>query len=437
MTVSASSNLAPPPSSAPIVNPKDGMGTWNWIQWFVAARVKINAINTSIANLAGTSGTPGILVTDGNGNWLVRSLAAGTNISIVDADGVLGNPTIASSGGGGAPITITSINVSSYTATASDAPASSSNVGWIDQQYNSTNIVNIDTNANQNFPIGTHLYIRQAGTGVTSINALPGVVFTGPTITGGGQGSVGELVQISINNWAVFGDLAWTSIVPYYSVVMADSPIAYYRLGETSGTVAADSSGNGYNGTYEGGVTLGSPSLILNNVGNLALGGNGTNVYVNVGGPSTLYGLNRNFSIEAWIKPNFTASGQASGIWSSGLSGVCIRCDWNGTNIQIELLSDYAASLNTWTTTIGNNTTTHVVLTCTSTGVCTLYINGVAFGSTYTATNTFTGAGVVVGGDSNYPSTPGTFLFGEIDEVAAYNTCLTSARVLAHYNAGV
>ena len=37
---------------------------------------------------------------------------------------------------------------------------------------------------------------------------------------------------------------------PYAAAVMADSPYAYWRFNETSGTVAADSSGNGIAGTY-------------------------------------------------------------------------------------------------------------------------------------------------------------------------------------------
>lgn len=427
--------LPPVPSTTPITEGKFGLLSTPWMKWLVDLRLKVNTIGAALVQIA-TNNVAGFLASDGSGGINARTLTAGTNITITNPTGALGNPVISSAGGGGSPITITVVNATSYTVTSADVPSASGSVGWIDQDSTSTNVINIDTYTNQPLPIGAHIYIRQAQSGTTTINALSGVGFSGPSITGGGIGSVGEAVQITQNNWAIFGTLAWTSIIPYYNEVMADSPIAYYRLGETSGTTAADSSGNGYNGIYEGTVTLGAPSLILNNLGNLALGGDGTSVYVRIGGPSTLYGLNRNFSIEGWVKPNFTASGQISGLWSSGLAGVCIRIGWNGTNISVELLSDYSASLYTWTTTVGNNTTTHIVFTCTSSGVCTLYINGSAFGSTYTATNTFTGTGVIIGGDGNYPSTPGTYLFGELDEVAAYNTALSAARVLAHYNAG-
>ena len=42
----------------------------------------------------------------------------------------------------------------------------------------------------------------------------------------------------------------------YVGSVLTDRPAAYWRLDDTSGTTAADFSGNGLNGTYAGGVTL-------------------------------------------------------------------------------------------------------------------------------------------------------------------------------------
>ena len=48
----------------------------------------------------------------------------------------------------------------------------------------------------------------------------------------------------------------------YVDAVLADKPIAFYRLMETSGVTAYDTSGNGHNGTYDGQVTLGQPALL-------------------------------------------------------------------------------------------------------------------------------------------------------------------------------
>jgi hypothetical protein len=50
-----------------------------------------------------------------------------------------------------------------------------------------------------------------------------------------------------------------TAGADYRAAVMADTPSGYWRLDETSGTAAADASGNGNAGTYAGGVTLNEP----------------------------------------------------------------------------------------------------------------------------------------------------------------------------------
>ncbi len=434
MTVQ-SDKLPPVPINTPFdVKGEKPSSIWN--QWFIRLKAKVDAINTSLVNLLGTN-TAGFLSTDGNGNWFTRTLTPGAGITISNNTGAGGNPTFTVGASGGNPLTVTTITSTPYTIALTVAPASSSSMGWLDSNNGGLNEVSIDLNSNVPFPVGTHIYIRQYGVGTTTINGKAGVNLIGPSITGAGQYAVSEIVQTSIDNWAIYGNLAYTTTLLYATQVMNYAPLAYYRLGETSGTVANDSSGNAYNGTYTGTVTLGDPSLIINNGGDLAVGGDGTTAYVRVGGTSTLYGLNRNFTITAWLKPNFTTSGQKSGIWSSGASGVCLRCDWNGTALQFELLSDYSSSLYTWTTAIGNNTDTFVALACSSGGVFTLYVNGVAFGSTYTYAGTFTGTGVVVGGDSNYPSTPGIFLFGILDEVAVFATALTPTQINTLYNTGV
>jgi len=48
----------------------------------------------------------------------------------------------------------------------------------------------------------------------------------------------------------------------YRATVLADTPLAYWRLGETTGTVAHDETGNGHDGTYIGGYTLGQTGAL-------------------------------------------------------------------------------------------------------------------------------------------------------------------------------
>ena len=74
--------------------------------------------------------------------------------------------------------------------------------------------------------------------------------------TGGYSVTSNILLTAADNGIIITGPGATTSTSRYISTVQADSPAAYYQLDETSGTVAADSSGNGNNATY-----VGSPSL--------------------------------------------------------------------------------------------------------------------------------------------------------------------------------
>lgn len=86
----------------------------------------------------------------------------------------------------------------------------------------------------------------------------------------------------------------------YSTRVLANSPAAYWRLGEASGTSAADASGNGNTGTYTSSPTLGVSGAVAGDA-NTAVTFSGSNY---VSGPST-GGLNITGSaitLEAWVK---------------------------------------------------------------------------------------------------------------------------------------
>lgn len=62
--------------------------------------------------------------------------------------------------------------------------------------------------------------------------------------------------------------------------ILADSPLLYWRLGESSGTVATDSSGNGRNGTYAGSPTYSQSGLPRGDTNSSVLFEEDTNDYV-------------------------------------------------------------------------------------------------------------------------------------------------------------
>jgi hypothetical protein len=92
--------------------------------------------------------------------------------------------------------------------------------------------------------------------------------------------------------------------------VLADSPAAYWRLGESSGTTAVDQVGV-YNGTYINSPTLGVDGIFA---GNTAAGFNGTTQNVNCGTMAAfLNGRTVGLAVEAWIR--ITTGGLIAGKW--------------------------------------------------------------------------------------------------------------------------
>jgi hypothetical protein len=85
----------------------------------------------------------------------------------------------------------------------------------------------------------------------------------------------------------------------YSSEVLADSPSAYWRLGESSGTTVVDETGANP-GTYTGGVTLGQPGALQGSL-NTSVSLDGVNDYASAPDSDSL-DATTGVSIEAWAK---------------------------------------------------------------------------------------------------------------------------------------
>ncbi len=84
------------------------------------------------------------------------------------------------------------------------------------------------------------------------------------------------------------------------AAVLADSPLAYWRLGETCGTTAADLERQQPHGLVPGHALLGQPGALAGDT-NTAVGFNGSSQYVNV---PYLAALNpAQLTVEAWAYP--------------------------------------------------------------------------------------------------------------------------------------
>jgi hypothetical protein len=97
----------------------------------------------------------------------------------------------------------------------------------------------------------------------------------------------------------------------YAAEVLADGPIAYYRLGEASGTTALDSGPGMHHGSYLEKVALGQTGAVA---GDTALGLDGMGSRADMGDRFDFAGM-ASFSIELWVRPA-VVRGSYDGIFS-------------------------------------------------------------------------------------------------------------------------
>ena len=260
-------------------------------------------------------------------------------------------------------------------------------------------------------------------------------------------GSVGSIKFNSAFNLLQFCDGAgWVGLrggvtPPIAQGLPTSGLVGYWAFNESSGTSAADSSGNGNNGTLTNG-----PLWTTGRAGG-ALDFDGTNDFVNVP-DNSLFDFERtnSFSISAWIyrdtstteddiieKVDSTAGWQGYALW--------LQSDGSGDDDRLIISLVTAASADIVTKTpvgsIPQGAWTHIVVTYSGTGVAsgvTAYINGVSQAMTVSQDDLGTGSML-----NNNSVTIGTDVAngaccefdGKIDEVRIYNRVLTNAEIQA------
>lgn len=314
-------------------------------------------------------------------------------------------------------------------------------------------------------------YYGAIGTGLThriftSRPDMPAMVFTG------GQLSLGQaLDQIATEAngapWWIDPDKAvhWNdtrrlapfiiSTAPdavaresYRREVLADKPVAYYRLGETSGTVAKDASGNGRDATIVGQTVLGRAGFVDDGDGAVSFSAPDYGQGIVTPEMASAF-VDASVSIEVWIN---AAAGLAGGVVIDEES---TATGWQDSQIEVE--TDGRVLVRVWGVpspfvlagTIAAAGPHQVVLVYDRTNsIIRSYLDGVA-GATLAHTR-------IVPNNSHTENTPptnisyrigtasgatsmgnGVGFSGLVDEVSIYKTALSATRIAAHYAARV
>ncbi len=221
----------------------------------------------------------------------------------------------------------------------------------------------------------------------------------------------------------------------YANAVLVDTPAAYWTLGESSGTTASDTTGNGNAATYtSSGISLGGSGPFGSS--SAAPVFSGGDVQVN----STLGFAEGDYSIEAWFKSSsatqqvIVTATDPNNTLQPYQQGVLVELESNGTLRYLHREpSGSSGGTNIYTTGAYDDGNWHYVVATKAGSTMSLYVDGSLIG-TATDTSTVSYPSDITIGQLGRGRTGRAFT-GSIAQVAVYSSALSATRIAAHYAA--
>jgi hypothetical protein len=273
-------------------------------------------------------------------------------------------------------------------------------------------------------------FVPEAGGSFTDSGTAPCVRIptnlTPPTVVGVAQ--QGQTMTAQPGTWEgddpITYEYQWQRC-DHVGQIKQDAPAAWWRLGESSGTQAMDSSSSNRTGSYHGSVALsqpGAPGTDSDTAASL----DGATAWMDAPSLGVSSGP---FSLETWMyaRGPGTSGATAFGALFGTLSSFTRRVLWRASDGRLlaqfdgNFLSTFSATAGAW----------HLIDYVFDGTQERFYIDGQVAGVHATTLPAWPGSfRVGVNGDGvNY-------LFnGVLDEVGVYRTALSASRVAAHYNA--
>ncbi|HNP64290.1 MAG TPA: RHS repeat-associated core domain-containing protein, partial [Woeseiaceae bacterium] len=210
----------------------------------------------------------------------------------------------------------------------------------------------------------------------------------------------------------------------YAPKVLAHNPVAYWRLGETSGSTAYDSSGNGYDLPYVDTYTLGEPSLTGDSDKSLRIPTQGSGY----AGTVVLTGVSVK-ALETWFQTDSTANYREIVTLQSTNSSVSVKILHHKSNGYVWVTGgQYGGGVVSSDGPVTSNEPHHVAVWYEAAANKTyLMIDGVVQQNTYSG-NAFNIASpkAYIAAFQN-GGNPYKRYLGYIDEVAVYDSAMTAA----------
>ena len=261
--------------------------------------------------------------------------------------------------------------------------------------------------------------VKRATTSGGPYTTLTNVATTSYTDTTAVNGTTYYYVVSAVNGGGESVNSTQASATPIPTL------LAYLKFNETNGTTAADSTGNGWNGTL-----VNSPTWVTG-YSNGAVSLNGTNQYVSL--PAGVVSSVSNFTMAAWVKPTTVSTwnrvldfGNNTTTYmfltpKSGSGTVRFAITTSGTAGEQQINGTAALSAGAWS---------HVVVTL-SGSVGILYVNGTAVGTNSTMTLSPSSMGSTVNNYIGKSQFNDPYLKGLVDEVRIYKGAMSAGQVSA------
>ena len=216
----------------------------------------------------------------------------------------------------------------------------------------------------------------------------------------------------------------------YDSTILADGPVSYWPLNESSGTTAHDIAGTNP-GTYTGTYTLGQSGI-----------GDGETSVAFTGTASVSTAVTASaalpLSIESWVSFTGTNGSLIAGVQGSPTYPLIL--------MALKSTGGNVAGAGWWTGSSNiaqsagaiNNGAWHHLVGVYTTGHVALYLDGSLAQQISVGATTSTPSTLTIGGgnaSSGYANGPTASANGSVAKVALYNYALTSTQVSSHYAA--
>jgi hypothetical protein len=225
----------------------------------------------------------------------------------------------------------------------------------------------------------------------------------------------------------------------YAAAVMADGPIGYWPLGDsTTSSSCADVSGNGHNGTLQGDVGLGAPGPFADH-SITASSFTADQAYIDLGATFSFSGSTP-FAWEIWARPNvlpasagaFMSAMQYTGAGGPFSGEYLIAYNAGGNTLGFEMWNQGSTPVSNQIAGNGGlvvSQWSYIVATWNGSDTAQVYVNGASAGIVSSVTS-------MVPPLANIDTLLGQFFSGAISEVAIYPKMLTLGQVQAHWKAG-